>query len=138
MEFWQSLGQTSIFHGVVCFDRRTYYRKWWNLLIPFTILIFSLENNPSDDDDRRRRRIFCFETYMRINSQAYCTMVPQLCQCVAISIHKIHEVSMHHHHSMHKRFQLAIRCSVIRILEISVSYLHLLRPHWAITKIYSH
>ena len=37
--------------------------------------------------------------------------------CVAISIHKIHEVSMHHHHSMHKRFQLAIRC-VIRILEI--------------------
>ena len=45
------------------------------------------------------------------------TYVGSLLACVAISIHKIHEVSMHHHHSMHKRFQLAIRC-VIRILEI--------------------
>jgi hypothetical protein len=63
-EFWlyYTAGQKSIFHKVVCFDRRMLRGSAaekkpgpGNLLIPFTILISSLENNPSitwNDDSK--------------------------------------------------------------------------------------
>ena len=83
------------------FDRRTYYRKR-NLLIPFTILISSLENNPSFEPmitmiaweaaliaNGEWRRIHAHKFKRRpIVNQA----VRDVYLRVAISIHKIHEV----------------------------------------------